>query len=97
MGSCVCGSNRPGWDDDVRLALEEIRLAGAQQVQIGRRLRVLLDDLMSIAPDHRQPALRHQLARLTADTDDNEGHSRLSAGCPKATTLQRSRSIRSRG
>ncbi|CAN5761495.1 DUF2254 domain-containing protein [soil metagenome] len=58
--------NRPGWDDLLRLALEEIRLAGAHQVQIDRRLRVLLDDLMSIAPDGRLPALRRELERLGA-------------------------------
>jgi len=55
---------RPAWDDHVRLGLEEIRLAGADQVQVRQRLRVLLDDLMSIAPADRQAVLRLELERL---------------------------------
>ena len=71
--------HRPDWDDYVRLGLDEIRLAGADQLQINRRLRAVLDDLASIAPDDRLPVIRDELARLEsgvvsafADADDGE-------------------------
>lgn len=53
---------RPGWDDYVELAIDEIRLSGERQVQIGRRLRYLLEDLLSVAPDDRKAVLRRELA-----------------------------------
>lgn len=56
--------NRPSWHDHVRLGLEEIRLAGAQQVQVSRRLHILLDDLITIAPAHRQAVLHRELDQL---------------------------------
>jgi uncharacterized membrane protein len=55
---------RPDWDDHVRLALEEISLAGQGQVQVVRRLRMLLDDLMRVAPASRQAALRRESDRI---------------------------------
>lgn len=51
---------RPSWEDYVHLGLEEIRLAGAAQVQVIRRLRALLDDLETEAPDNRQEALNEE-------------------------------------
>ena len=53
---------RPGWNDYVELAVDEIRLAGAQQIQVGRRLRHMLEDLLSVAPASRQAVLRRELA-----------------------------------
>lgn len=55
---------RPGWNDYVQLAVDEIRLAGEGQIQVSRRLRALLDDVSSVAPDDRQPVLRRQLALI---------------------------------
>jgi uncharacterized membrane protein len=60
---------RPGWDDYVSLAVDEIRLAGEGQLQVVRRLRGMLDDLASVAPADRQPALRTGLAKLEAGVD----------------------------
>ena len=54
----------PTWDDLVELALEEIRSCGANQYQIARRLRALLDSLLEDLPQRRRPALRTQLALL---------------------------------
>jgi uncharacterized membrane protein len=51
---------RPSWDDYVHLSLEEIRLAGAAQVQVTRRLGTLLDDLGSAVADNRLRALREE-------------------------------------
>jgi len=54
------------WDDFVRLAFEEIRLAGAAQPQIARALRAVLEDLKTVAPDERHTALDDQLELLDA-------------------------------
>ena len=55
---------RPTWDDYVQLGLEEIRLAGATQVQVIRRLRAILDDLATEVPDDRRAALRGERREL---------------------------------
>jgi uncharacterized membrane protein len=52
---------RPDFDAYVRLALDEIRHYGRDSVQVLRRLRFLLDDLLSVAPPARRGELRRQL------------------------------------
>jgi hypothetical protein len=54
------------WDGFVRLAFDEIRLAGAASPQVTRRLRAALEDLKSVAPAVRQAALDRQLELLDA-------------------------------
>jgi uncharacterized membrane protein len=56
--------SRPGWDDYVRLAVDEIRQAGDGQIQVDRRLRSMLEDLRSIAPEGRLAVLRQERGRL---------------------------------
>jgi uncharacterized membrane protein len=56
--------SRPGWDDYVRLAVDEIRQASDGQIQVDRRLRTMLDDLRSIAPEDRLAVLRQEGERL---------------------------------
>jgi uncharacterized membrane protein len=58
------------WDDYVRLAFEEIRLAGAGSPQVARRLREVLDDLLDVAPPDRRPVLRTELELLDAAVRD---------------------------
>jgi uncharacterized membrane protein len=58
---------RPSWDDVVVLALEEIRIAGRDQVQVVRRIHALLDDLEQIAPPRRRAALAAQRRRLAGE------------------------------
>ena len=53
---------RPSWDDYVELAIDEIRLSGERQIQIGRRLRYLLEDLLSVTSEDRKAVLRRELA-----------------------------------
>jgi uncharacterized membrane protein len=48
------------WEGYVRLACDEIRLAGAHSPQVARRLRAALEDLIAIAPEQRRPVLREQ-------------------------------------
>jgi uncharacterized membrane protein len=54
----------PSWNDLVSLSLDEIRSFGADQYQIARRLRALLEDLLTDLPDERRPALQEQLRLL---------------------------------
>jgi uncharacterized membrane protein len=54
------------WDGYVRLAFDEIRLAGASEPQVTRKLCAALADLKSVAPDDRQEPLDRQLRLLNA-------------------------------
>jgi uncharacterized membrane protein len=54
----------PGWDDFVQLAITEIRQFGAGSIQVARRLRALLDNLIQILPAERSPLLRQELDLL---------------------------------
>ena len=56
------------WQAYVRLAFEELRLAGSGSVQVTRRLRSSLEDLLAFAPPDRQAALIDQLELLEAST-----------------------------
>lgn len=54
------------WDAYVRLAVVELRLAGAGSPQVARRLQTMLQDLRGVAPDDRREVLEEQLAILTS-------------------------------
>lgn len=54
------------WDAYVRLAFDEIRLAGTGSPQVTRRLVAAIEDLRTVAPPERQPSLDRQLRLLTA-------------------------------
>jgi uncharacterized membrane protein len=54
------------WDGYVRLAFDEIRLAGAGSPQVARRLRAALLDLLDAAPRERRAPLERQLRLLDA-------------------------------
>jgi uncharacterized membrane protein len=54
------------WEGYVRLAFDELRLAGAGSPQVTRRMRAALEDLRAIAPPERRPALDRQVERLQA-------------------------------
>jgi len=55
----------PNWDDFVTLACTEIRLSGAGNVQVARRLRAMFDHLLETLPAYRHPAIQREAARLT--------------------------------
>jgi uncharacterized membrane protein len=52
------------WDAYVRLAFEEIRMAGARSPQVTRRLTSALEDLRAVAPPERKRAIDEQLELL---------------------------------
>jgi uncharacterized membrane protein len=61
----------PNWEDFVQLTCTEIRHCGAGSVQIMRRLRAMLENLMQSLPEHRHDELRRQLGLLDRTV---EGH-----------------------
>jgi uncharacterized membrane protein len=54
----------PDWNDFLRLAFEEIRLCGSTSVQVMRRMRAAIADLMEALPTERHPGLELHLRRL---------------------------------
>jgi uncharacterized membrane protein len=54
----------PTWDDYLRLAFDEIRYCDARSVQVMRRMKALVNDLISRLPGNRYEALRHWEERL---------------------------------
>lgn len=54
----------PDWEDFVHLAFTEIRFYGAENIQIARRVRAMLLNLMNTLPPERHPALQQELSLL---------------------------------
>lgn len=54
------------WADFVSLAVDEIRIYGADSLQVLRRLRGMLDDLLEIAGEERRPPLHEQIVLIAA-------------------------------
>jgi uncharacterized membrane protein len=54
----------PDWADFVHLAVTEIRHFGAASIQVARRLRAMLEDLIAGLPEERAALLRPELALL---------------------------------
>ena len=54
----------PTWEDFLLLAFDEVRFYGATSVQVMRRMRALLSDLIEVLPAERHAALRHWQDRL---------------------------------
>ena len=92
QGSVVMHARR--WEDFLSLAVTEIRDYGATGIQVGRRLRALLEELLeAVRPEYR-PAVEDELARLAAtvertwagaaDFDRAVGSDRQGIGGPSA-------------
>ena len=54
----------PDWEDFVQLACREIRLYGAENFQIARRMRAMIENLIHGLPAPRHSALRQELELL---------------------------------
>ena len=54
----------PNRQDFVKLAFSEIRFYGAENFQVARRLRAMIENLLATLPEPRQPALRDELDLL---------------------------------
>jgi uncharacterized membrane protein len=54
----------PNWEDYVHVACSEIRACGANNLQVVRRMRAMLEDLRSTLPEQRRIALDTELDLL---------------------------------
>jgi len=54
----------PDWKDFVHLAVTEIRHFGGESIQIARRMRAMLENLIQTLPETRAPLLRQELVLL---------------------------------
>ena len=54
----------PNWNDFVQLAFSEIRQCGGGNLQVVRRLRAMIENLLRTLPESRLPALRQELDAL---------------------------------
>jgi uncharacterized membrane protein len=59
----------PDWEDFARLAVTEIRHYGCESIQIMRRLRAMLENLIETLPEARAARLRQELALLHRSAD----------------------------
>jgi uncharacterized membrane protein len=54
----------PDWPDYVVLAVSEIRHYGQGSIQVNRRLRAMLENMIAVLPERRRPPLEEELALL---------------------------------
>jgi uncharacterized membrane protein len=54
----------PSWEDFLLLAFDEIRFYGASSIQVMRRMRALIQELMDHIPPERRTALQNYLERV---------------------------------
>jgi uncharacterized membrane protein len=59
----------PNWEDFVHLAFTEIRYCGAQNMQVVRRLRAMIENLIQTLPKHRHPILQRELTLLEREIE----------------------------
>ena len=59
----------PNWEEFVCLAVTEIRLFGGASIQINRRLRAMLENLIQTLPASRAELLRAELKLLHRSAD----------------------------
>ena len=74
----------PDWEDFVSLAVTEIRQFGKDSIQIARRMRAMLENLIETMPPHRAAQLRAELELLSRgverDFRDPEDRIRAASG-----------------
>jgi uncharacterized membrane protein len=87
----------PSWEDFLRLSFEEICFCGATSVQVMRRMRALVSDLMAALPEQRHAALSRWDSRLTSTItrsfSDIEEQQDASVGDRQGLGIPRQRSI----
>jgi uncharacterized membrane protein len=59
----------PDWEDFVSLGMTEIRLFGGSNIQVVRRLRAMIENLLAVLPEIRHPALHEQLRLLNSTVE----------------------------
>lgn len=61
----------PNWEEFVHLAFSEIRSCGSNNLQVVRRLRAMIENLVQTLPAHRHAVLLEQLALLDREIEKN--------------------------
>jgi uncharacterized membrane protein len=61
----------PNWEDFVHLSCTEIRHFGASSIQVMRRMRSMLENLISTLPQHRHAELHRQLELLDRTVENH--------------------------
>ena len=61
----------PNWEDYVHVACREIRACGADNLQVARRMRAMLEELQRTLPEHRRAALLEELGLLNRAIESN--------------------------
>ena len=61
----------PSWEDVVHVAIDEVRNYGASSLQVVRRLRAMLDNLLEQAPEHKKESIIVQLELLDKVVEEN--------------------------
>lgn len=61
----------PNWEDFVHLAFSEIRACGSNNLQIVRRLRAMIENLVQTLPAHRHVALLQEQSLLNREIEKN--------------------------
>ena len=59
----------PNWDDFVYLAFSEIRSCGSNNLQVVRRMRAMIENLIQTLPQNRSEALLRQLGLLDREVE----------------------------
>lgn len=59
----------PNWEDFVQLAVTEIRQFGSQSIQVARRLRAMLENLIQTLPEARAVLLRRELGLISRSVE----------------------------
>jgi uncharacterized membrane protein len=63
----------PSWDDFLRVAFDEIRFYGASSVQVMRRMKALMSEMVSVLPEERHDAIRQWQRRLQSTIERSFG------------------------
>jgi uncharacterized membrane protein len=61
----------PQWENFISLAITEIRIYGKDSIQVVRRLRSMLEDLIKVVPEHRVESLQAELEVLIREVERN--------------------------
>ena len=89
----------PNWEDYVHVACREIRACGADNLQVARRMRAMLENLRRTLPERRRAVLQGELDLLNRAIDGNFPfpEDRVLARIPDSQGLGGSSSKRSAG
>lgn len=73
----------PSWEDFLHLGFEEILSYGAKSVQIMRRMKALVADLLAVLPPERHAAVRYWRERLQSSIGRSfeDAEEKISASC----------------